>query len=52
MAIGKIGNNYYVLDPIYSVSQGKAVNIQVSVENIAKAYHGSATISRMVIIDY
>lgn len=52
LAIGKIGNNYYVLDPIYSVSQGKAVSIEASVENIKDIYGGSATISRMVIIDY
>ena len=37
---------------IHNVSQDKAVNIQASVQNIAKAYHGSASISRMVIIDY
>jgi len=52
LAIGKIGNNYYVLDPIYSVSQGKAVSIEASVKNIKDIYGGSATISRMVIIDY
>lgn len=49
VAIGKIEDKYFVYDPIYSVSQGKAVNLDVSIANIEKIYSTSASVTRMVI---
>lgn len=50
VAIGKIKEKYMVYDPIYAVSQGKAVDLNASIENI-KAYPGvlDATVTRMVL---
>ncbi len=53
LAIGRIGDNYYVLDPIYNVSQGKAVNVQASIDYInSLPMYSGAKVSRMVLIDY
>ena len=49
VAIGKAGSRYYVYDPIYSVSQGMAVDLNVSIENIKNIYKTGAKVDRMVI---
>jgi len=49
VAIGKAGQRYYVYDPLYSVSQGMAVDLNVSVENIKNIYKTGASVTRMVI---
>lgn len=49
VAIGKVGQKYYVFDPLYSVSQGMAVDLNVSIGNIKGIYGRNASVTRMVI---
>jgi len=49
VAIGKVGQKYYVYDPLYSVSRGMAVDLNVSIENIEGIYGRNASVTRMIL---
>ncbi len=47
--VGYINGEYWVYDPIYSVSKGCAVRLKDSVQNIEDIYKSSATHDQMII---